>query len=547
MKRILTAFLIATGALLSAPAVWAEEVALIISNEYYRQQPRVPNARTIVNLGNNFRQAGFSVIQLNNTESNFSDSDAAKLLQRLKRASRLVVVLNGHIVRSHGAGWLLNTDAGKVNSLTLGRQALPIQAFLAIASGKQGAAVVALAQSGRELALGFGVAAGFTPTGIAQGVTVLTGDSQQISSFIAGEMLVPGRDMAQAIRNAPEGFTALGYLPRTRVFVPRNAVVVDQNALALSAWRDAQAANTISGYETFLRRFPNSQYALQARQRLDDLQLTPQDRARLVEEGLALTRDQRRTIQRNLTLLGFDTYGIDGLFGGRSRTAIANWQTSINIARSGYLNANQISRLEVAAATRAEQLRREAEQRRLTEERRDRQFWQQTGAIGSEAGLHAYLQRYPDGLFSPQASERLAVIEREQRRLAKAAERQAWDAAVMAGSLASYQQYLGEYPRGRFADEARARVQNLSNPETPRHVVENARVEENSLKLNAVMRRLAEAQLKRSNLDPGQVDGQFTNDTRRAIRQYQRANSLPVTGYITKDTAVRLLANAVLR
>ena len=36
-------------------------------------------------------------------------------------------------------------------------------------------------------------------------------------------------------------------------------------------------------------------------------------------------RDQRRDVQRGLTLLEFDTRGTDGIFGRGSRAAIAAW------------------------------------------------------------------------------------------------------------------------------------------------------------------------------------------------------------------------------
>ena len=43
-------------------------------------------------------------------------------------------------------------------------------------------------------------------------------------------------------------------------------------------------------------------------------------------------------------------------------------------------------------------------------------------------------------------------------------------------------------------------------------------------------------------VDPGQVDGKFTKKTRKAIRQFQRARRLPVTGYVSRNTMVRLMA-----
>jgi len=547
MRRFIAAMLVVCGAWGVTAAAWAEDLAVILANEYYRNHPRVQDTGAILNLDGDFRRAGFAVVQLHNTESNFDDAAADQLLQRISRARRLVVVISGHIVRSNDDGWLLHSDAGRVNALSVGRQALPIRTFLAFAAAKQGEAVVAIASRDQGLTLGTGVKVGYRPQRIGQGVTVLTGSQRQISGFIANNLLVPGRTFGQALRNAPDGFRAAGYLPPSRAFLPGfdNGPVGNPLALENAVWQQARAANTIRAYEDFLGSFPNGQYAAEARQRLNELRLTPQDRARIAEEALRLTRDQRRSIQRNLTLLGFDTAGVDGILGNRSRHAIGKWQASVGVFQTGYLNANQISRLQVDAATRAEQLRREAERRRQEQERRDRNYWQQTGASGTEAGYHAYLHRYPDGLYSDQATEALREIERQQRREAEAEERRAWDEAVMAGTVQSYKRYLNAYPQGRFAEEARARINSLSNPETPPNVVAAAKAEENRLNLNQVTRNLIELQLRKANLDPGRVDGKFTKETRRALRKYQRANSLDVTGYVTKATIVRLLADAV--
>jgi peptidoglycan hydrolase-like protein with peptidoglycan-binding domain len=38
----------------------------------------------------------------------------------------------------------------------------------------------------------------------------------------------------------------------------------------------------------------------------------------------------------------------------------------------------------------------------------------------------------------------------------------------------------------------------------------------------------------------------FDAETRRAIRRYQNARGLPVSGYLNEGTVVRLLADAVL-
>jgi len=155
------------------------------------------------------------------------------------------------------------------------------------------------------------------------------------------------------------------------------------------------------------------------------------------------------------------------------------------------------------------------------------------------------LQRYPDGVFSQQARKRLKQIDRERRRQAEAAERQAWDKAVMLGTIDSYRNYLGTYPRGLFAPEAKARINALRSPETLPDLVDAAKAEEARLSLNGFTRKLIEAQLRSLNLNPGPVDGRFTPETRRALRKYQRANNQTVTGFVTRDTIVTLLASAI--
>lgn len=63
------------------------------------------------------------------------------------------------------------------------------------------------------------------------------------------------------------------------------------------------------------------------------------------ETELGLTRTDRREIQRRLDLLGYNTRGVDGVFGPGSRAAISQWQTDSDVPSSGYLDLNQIALL----------------------------------------------------------------------------------------------------------------------------------------------------------------------------------------------------------
>ena len=47
--------------------------------------------------------------------------------------------------------------------------------------------------------------------------------------------------------------------------------------------------------------------------------------------------------------------------------------------------------------------------------------------------------------------------------------------------------------------------------------------------------------LAAQNLDVGKIDGAFDRQTRRALRQFQRARNLPVTGFVSQQTMVLLM------
>ena len=544
-NRFVAGWLVAMAGILAAPLAWAEDLALIVANEFYQNHPRVPDTRGIVDLEAEFHRAGFATVRLSNLRSDEPEADSDALLRRMNRADRMVVVLSGHFVRSAGGTWLLNVDAERPTAFTIGRSGTSVASIMDIASRKQGDAVIALATGGNPGALGFGVAPGFTRHDIPQGVTLLSGTPRQITAFIEDDLLQPGRVISQAVKTGRSGVSGFGFLPTSQPFITTALPAFDPLAIERSVWAEAETLNTVASYRTYLNDYPNGQFAGQARQRIRSLTETPEQRAQRIEDSLNLTRVQRRNIQRDLTILGFDTGGDDGILGRRSRQAAAAWQGSINVPRTGYFSANQISLLNNQAQIRRAELAAQAEAQRLEHERRDRQYWNQTGAGGSETGLRNYLQRYPDGLFADQARARLQEWERQQRREAQKAERDAWDRAVMAGTQQSYQQYLNQYPQGRFAEEARARVASLTQPETPPEVVEAARREEASLNLTVFTRALIEGQLVKLGRQPGQVDGRFDQDTRRALRRYQRDNGLPVTGFVTRDVVTRLLASAV--
>ncbi len=79
-------------------------------------------------------------------------------------------------------------------------------------------------------------------------------------------------------------------------------------------------------------------------------QPAPGGASRADEDALNLTLLDRREIQRRLTLLSYDTRGVDGVFGRGTRGAVSAWQKAAGFVESGYLNAEQLAALKAESA-----------------------------------------------------------------------------------------------------------------------------------------------------------------------------------------------------
>ena len=130
----------------------------------------------------------------------------------------------------------------------------------------------------------------------------------------------------------------------------------------------------------------------------------------VVEEGLALDRAARRQIQQGLEAGGFDPGGADGLFGPRTRAAIRRWQQSRGGRATGYLDDAAVAALRSAAASRPAV----ASATPAGSSAQENLFWQSIMNSTNPAEFEAYLQRFPNGVFSGLAEARLAGL-RESR------------------------------------------------------------------------------------------------------------------------------------
>lgn len=142
---------------------------------------------------------------------------------------------------------------------------------------------------------------------------------------------------------------------------------------------------------------------------------------RRIEAGLGLDGAARRRAQRGLAAAGFSPGPVDGVFGPGTRTAIRRWQASRGAAVTGYLDAAGAQALgvavappavsapevSVAAAPGAAALSGAAAAE-LT--RAEIVFWESMRESGTAADFEAYLARWPNGIYAPLATNRLAAL-----------------------------------------------------------------------------------------------------------------------------------------
>lgn len=546
---------------LATPAT-AADLALILANGDYEELEDLRGGTNPAQARKALETAGFTVLAEDDADAGEVRARLARLIELAPKSDRIVVALSGRFWHSAQESWLMPTDSGRAGLVDALEKGLPLSAVLTVLADHPGQAVLLLGSAPR--ADDPAPAGGFVQEGpgvltIPQGVTVLTGTPQAMAALLGGDLIRPGAPLATAAARA--GLSAQGYLPKGFVVFPVGENLAPTPATAAPAapaaaapapgdearayWDLAEREDTQAAYQLYLDRYPKGANATDAKARIAAIEAEPNRAAKLAEEALALNRDQRREVQQNLTILNHDPKGVDGIFGPGTRAAIGRWQTAGGEPVSGYLSRDQLTRLSAQGAKRAAELEAEAAARRAEQERQDQIYWNQTGAAGDEAGLRAYLKKYPDGLFADLATERLAPFEAARRAEAEAEDRAAWDRAVQADSAAAYSDYLASRKAPAFREEAEARLTQLRADQDG--AAERARAEstEAALNLPGVALGLVEGQLAQLGLKPGKVDGRIDDDTRRAIRRFQQASDMPVTGYLDQATVAQLLAGGI--
>lgn len=550
------ALLLTTALMLPLP-VFAQDVALVLGMERYEQLDRVNRADDLQNATDRFEALGFDVFSRANGRVLAAKDLAAAFQAGVQDADRLVVALSGHFVTDGARTWLLTSEAADPDLFSVDDAGLSLDSVLQVLGARPGQAVMMLgAADPDDLDMeDSGLSSGIGALDIPQGVTLIRTTPQVAATVLSNELTKPEALIGQRLRANPSLFVD-GYLPADWVLMPSEVIVetpaptpvgrttTDLNAEA-ALWDRTTAADTVVAYRNYVARYPSGRFVDDAEQQIEAILAEPNRAARLIEDALALTRNDRRAVQSQLTLLNYNTRGVDGIFGPGSRGAITNWQQSNGFPQTSYLSREQINLLDAQAARRQAEVEAEEARARAQADALDRSYWGETGGVGDEPGFRAYLARYPDGLFANIAKARLSEIDDQRRGAAEAADRAAWSIAQSEDIVAGYQEYLAAYPSGVFAPQARARIEELNAPQISDAQVAQSRAEEAGLRLSGVRAQLLELRLRDLGYNPGRLDDVIDGNTRNAIVSYQEAEGLIATGYVDRATAVGLMTGSI--
>lgn len=446
----------------------AQNLALVLSNGNYE------NGRDVNTISSRHRQMVVALEAQNYEVLGGRDLNRLEIrrqintfAEKIARAQVVVVVLNGHITHFGAQSWLLASDIDANTATAVAFRGVDLDFIAELLAQKPGQSAFFVGESDSEFKRIPLLQEGVGRMTLPRGVMMISGNFDKVNDLL--------RDR----------------------FLQRNVSVIDVlrgNIGRLEVEGDIPASLMLGNGRPVVS--------------------TPED----IENALGLSRGERRNIQQDLTDLGFDTRGVDGLFGAGTRSAISNWQRRERMTRTGYLNADQVTLL-----------RRQADEARVNIQASDRQYWAQTGADGTVRGLRFYLERFPNGIFANRARAELA-------RLLAQTDEQAWAQAVRVNTDAAYRAYLREYPNGIYVDIARARI-----GEVPEVVDNAAKRIEDSLRLNSITRLLIEQRVADLGYRTGPRDGNFDLATRQAFRAYQRDRGMDETGYVTAEMIRGLL------
>ena len=337
--------------------------ALLVGIDNYASVPSLERAvADATSIAEKLTETGFEVTHVNDLSRRAMAEALARFLSTIEPGDTVLFFYAGHAVQIEGRNFLLLSDfpntASTTRSLVRSEGFLLDQLFAEI-KGKSPQLFISIIDacrndpfgdgSGRALVSGRGLARIEPPEG-----------SFVLFSARAGEIALdrlPGGDES---RNSVFTRKLLPLLTEPGLELRDMAVRLKQEVSRLAATADHQQVP--SYYDDMLGQFafvagspdvaqppapaPVAALAPAAAPAKPPIVRQELERATASDEAaMNLSLDERLKVQSRLTRLGFNTKGIDGVFGQNTRSAIRAWQRANGKFASGFLSADHAVRL----------------------------------------------------------------------------------------------------------------------------------------------------------------------------------------------------------
>lgn len=293
----------------------ATDTALIVMNQDYRYMPDTPRHSVVDRLVCDLTSNDFNVIFGRNARASGLVNLAKSTRASLEKGDRLIVFLPGQLAHSSSDSYLLGVRSRGPDGFDIGGQGLSLNGVLDLAEGQAGAAIVVVIDAPTDVTAGRGIENGLGDVSVPQGVTFVQGDTGQAVRFLRN-VISAGDTIADAADKQNDDLNVSGFIPHLPIGGGATGAGPFEDTLTeADYWTVATQIGTQDAYESYLKAYPKGEFIAKAKEAIAFLTDAPRRAAAEEEENLGLTRQDRRAIQANLTVLGFDTNGVDGIFG----------------------------------------------------------------------------------------------------------------------------------------------------------------------------------------------------------------------------------------
>ena len=290
--------------LASAPAHAAGKVALVIANAGYRNVPQLPNPPADAALmARSLKAAGFTQVDIaQNLDKVGLEAALQAFGEKADRADVALIYYAGHGIEVAGRNYLVPVSARLLRDRDAELEAVSLDTVLSVTEGARMRVVLLdacrenpfanqMARTGAGRSVGRGLArvepAGDTLIVYAAKAGAIAADGDGANSpfatALARRIVEPGVEISFVFRRVRDDVLAAtsqrqepfiyGSLSGAETYlVPPNGrpapVAIDAEALS---WQGALLANSASGFNDYLKRYPAGSYAALARANLDRL------------------------------------------------------------------------------------------------------------------------------------------------------------------------------------------------------------------------------------------------------------------------------------